>query len=416
MRAALALLSCCGLLVGCAALLGLDEDGTADTATGSSSGDPGSSSGVGSSGASSSSGESSSGGGSSGTITPDGGPSPIRADIAPGAHSLVAGDAHSCAITSEKTVKCWGAGAALGLDADSAQPVDIPDVTGVVALAAGSDFTCALRDEGSVWCWGKPGLVVLGEQAGGAPRQIGSLSHVIAVAAGSNHACAITRKSQSQVWCWGVGQFGKLGTGDSSDAPRPVVVTSSALADVQDIAAGADFTCAVDGSYDFWCWGKNDVKQLGSDGSGSQSPRKSSATTQLSAISAGANFACGVGLLGFARCWGANAYGQLGDDARVTSSPQTAPRQNDLALMRNGGRHSCLLIASNRRVLCMGDGADGQTGPGTIGDGFDMIATGSQHTCVAKLPSHIECFGNNERLQLGRVGAGGAEPGRVAGY
>ena len=93
------------------------------------------------------------------------------------AHSVAAGDRHTCALLSRGQLRCWGDNAfgQLGLASleyigDDELPADAPPVQlgdAVVTLAAGSAHTCAQLRGGAVRCWGNPSaLGVLFEDDG----------------------------------------------------------------------------------------------------------------------------------------------------------------------------------------------------------------------------------------------------------
>lgn len=52
---------------------------------------------------------------------------------------------HSCAISTDKSLRCWGYGS---------PSVQLSTLTNVTAVATGSRHDCAVVDESSVWCWG----------------------------------------------------------------------------------------------------------------------------------------------------------------------------------------------------------------------------------------------------------------------
>ena len=71
--------------------------------------------------------------------------------------AISAGYEHTCAITFEGGVKCWGQ-YWLGDPTRpfSLKPVDVVGLTrGVKAIAVGPSHTCALTSNGGVKCWGQ---------------------------------------------------------------------------------------------------------------------------------------------------------------------------------------------------------------------------------------------------------------------
>ena len=72
------------------------------------------------------------------------------------------GATHSCALLDDETVRCWGDDA-LGQLGDGARPTKVytsaptlvPGLTGIVRVAAGADHTCALTHDWTVLCWGR---------------------------------------------------------------------------------------------------------------------------------------------------------------------------------------------------------------------------------------------------------------------
>jgi alpha-tubulin suppressor-like RCC1 family protein len=209
------------------------------------------------------------------------------------------GGKHSCAVTGDGKVWCWGENekGQLGTPgwADHAEPARVPGVSHALAVRAGNDFTCALRDDGDVWCWGAditgtakagairtpPHAVVSGASAmdagfgracavvnGGVtcwghlpsgtavraqgPVPVDGIEGAVSVTVGYDHACALG--GDGKVSCWGRGEFGRLGNGACSDSDEPVAVEG--LSGVTALDASATHTCATtaDGVY---CWGGN---------------------------------------------------------------------------------------------------------------------------------------------------------------
>jgi alpha-tubulin suppressor-like RCC1 family protein len=241
---------------------------------------------------------------------------------------IYAGDAHACAVDGLGALWCWGGNehGQLGLGTTSPrsepgarEPVRILErVTGGIAL--GGAHTCAQLDGimETIACWGANGAGQLGDgttelRSLPAPAATGGTF----VAAGERHTCA-TRLGTTGIECWGWNERGQLGNGDACtpddtaclERSTPVRVASLERADA--LAAGDLFTCAIESGAVF-CWGANDVGQLGDTTRTSRpSPVRVDALGDVSALAAGANHACAISG-GELWCWGRNAQGQLGD-------------------------------------------------------------------------------------------------------
>lgn len=96
-------------------------------------------------------------------------------------------------------------------------PPELVEVAGIETLTSGQDHTCGLTNEGSVWCWGDNNLGQLGFGLApdirryNSPQQVIELGNdVTSVSAGHNHTCA--RRSDASVWCWGDNRENQTGS------------------------------------------------------------------------------------------------------------------------------------------------------------------------------------------------------------
>src|SRR5690349_458791 len=107
--------------------------------------------------------------------------------------------------------------AAAGTAAAEARPEDLQGieiVTGVAGVSAGGTHSCAVTTNHQVLCWGdgSSGQLGVGELSGPSPARLvlnragtGPLTGVAAVATGYSHSCALL--TVGEVRCWGDGGF-----------------------------------------------------------------------------------------------------------------------------------------------------------------------------------------------------------------
>jgi alpha-tubulin suppressor-like RCC1 family protein len=136
-----------------------------------------------------------------------------------GVTALGGGRDHTCAVEHSNTVVCWGTNGAgqLGHNdtVDSPFPRPVFDINRVAFVAAGgtSIHTCVVTLDQTVKCWGSNAGGQLGDGASSDlsyPIELG-LTGVVALATGSSHTCAV--KSDGTVYCWGIGTSGQVGGG-----------------------------------------------------------------------------------------------------------------------------------------------------------------------------------------------------------
>jgi len=333
-----------------------------------------------------------------------------------GLKRIVAGTAHTCVLTGQNQVRCWGdnqfgqLGYGNAIDVGDA-PTRLPFTAGDVPLSAidpmthlpfdpvqqlvaGHNHTCALLESGLVTCWGDNRFGQLGYNRTdnlGDGEPVTSFGYVTLgdlatrIAAGGDHTSAILQSGALR--CWGRNDFGQLGHGNTANIGDNETVFSAGNVDlgagiiVKDLALGDSHTCALLTTGAVRCWGRASEGQLGygnTNNLGDNEPINNLPNVSLTGVVrklvAGAFHTCALTFAGTLRCWGRGSEGQLGQsfggsDAlwgnQANELPSTLP--SDIIIgaqvtdVAAGDFHTCAL-SSDSQLKCWGRGDSGQLG------------------------------------------------------
>jgi alpha-tubulin suppressor-like RCC1 family protein len=247
-----------------------------------------------------------------------------------GVAAVSAGDVHTCAVTTTGAVKCWGNNLSgqlgNGTTTESAAPVDVAGLgSGVTAVSARWDHSCAVTTLRAVKCWGANTSGQLGNgtttNSAMPVNVVGLSSGVAAVSAGLFHSCAVT--TTGAVKCWGSNNFGALGDGTTTDSNTPVDVVGMGSG-VAAVSSGVNHSCASFTSGAVECWGDNRGGQLGNGTTTNSATPVDVAGlgSGVTALSVGDLTSCAVTAGGAVMCWGSNWAGGLGNGSSIyTDSP-----------------------------------------------------------------------------------------------
>lgn len=259
---------------------------------------------------------------------------------------VVAGTAHTCLLTDDAEVRCWG------YNQDG--QVNVPTDLGAVAdIAVGWYHTCALTDAPKVSCWGWNGLKQVD-----VPARVQTPQSVYA---GYATSCALNADAVLQ--CWGA----VLNRNEPGYKPW-----QGGSAGISAASVSANHGCALLDTGAVSCWGSNASGE-------SNVPADLGVAT---AVSAGASHACALLEDATVRCWGSNTYGQTAVPAGL----------NQVSLISTGGRHTCAL--ADGQVRCWGANDYGQS---TVPSGLEdvvSLSAGGLHTCAATASGAVSCWGS----------------------
>jgi len=199
------------------------------------------------------------------------------------------------------------------------------NINSVVDVGLGSTHTCAVTEKGYTYCWGDNIYGQLGQgwrvDKSYMPMIVGSLTDMREIDSSGNSICATDKSSSMR--CWGAGENGQLGNLDTADLALPTN-SSVALAkySISKFSVGIRSTCARLDNSAVFCWGSNQFAQVGLSNVQTiqTSPFASVQYSSLDAlqIESGGDFSCV--LTGNVWCWGKNNLGQLGQMRSSTFS------------------------------------------------------------------------------------------------
>jgi alpha-tubulin suppressor-like RCC1 family protein len=159
---------------------------------------------------------------------------------------VAGGTPHSCLIASDNKAYCWGRGVTgslgNGSTSNQAAPVAVsqgamPTGATIQQITAGNAHTCAVASDSKAYCWGNNLNSQVGD--GGTSSQSSPVAvsqgavpvsaTIRQISSGNEYSCAVS--SGHKTYCWGWGEFGRLGNGDTVIQTTPVAVIQGEMED-----------------------------------------------------------------------------------------------------------------------------------------------------------------------------------------
>lgn len=307
---------------------------------------------------------------------------------------------HSCAITSQQKVVCWGLNTVgqLGVPPSDIryQQMEVAGLSGVTQLEVGLNHTCAVISNGTVKCWGSNEVGQLGNgttSSWSTPVQVSGLTGVVQVTSGFKFSCA--RKADGTVFCWGFNNWNQLGnSGSIANLSSPIQVAG--ITDAVQVEAGYEFACIRKLNGQVRCWGNSNNT---AGGGLIYAPGGLSYMSNVSQISANPESRAACAVNGSTLCWG-YGWGSSGMGKYVNGLINATARVgvgNDfVCAVTNGSVGNCGVVGSDlasfgivdvvsgyfsvcaiggSSTYCWGDNNNGQqAAPVSLDDSSDVLS------------------------------------------
>jgi alpha-tubulin suppressor-like RCC1 family protein len=357
---------------------------------------------------------------------------PKAIDAASAYGAVDAGNSHACGRKTDGSLWCWGAnqyGSAGAVNPPMlAAPVRVGTETSWASVSAGGSTSCATKTDGTLWCWGSNSTAQLGDGTTtnrGLPTQVLTSAGVttsdwLDVSVGAAHTCG--RRAPAGIatlFCWGSNQYNEIGDGAGTGSRIYPVPINTGAAAIANESAGSASACARLADGTLACWGDNSYGEVGTGSTATSvaTPTPVNTATNWSSISVGGTYACAVKGDGTLWCWGANNVGQLGLGAlglkRVPTQVGTDTDWQSVAagLGASDRAHTCA-IKKDGSLYCWGASTMGELGTGTTsasssplrvgtGTAWASVAAGLAFTCAITSAGEAYCWGANDSGQLG---------------
>ncbi|MBW1905325.1 MAG: hypothetical protein JRD92_11210 [Deltaproteobacteria bacterium] len=239
----------------------------------------------------------------------------------------------TCAVRTDGTLWCWGhsghgeAGQG-SVGGTVYEPLEVTAASSWRQVSVGAHHVCAVQPDDRVWCWGYDSNGQLGDGTStgsqGAPQTTGGLASRVTAAFNSSYSL----DDSGNAFAWGHNIYGQLGIGGDEEVDVPLSTPVTGGLAFKQLSAGMHYACGVTTWGALYCWGRNAYTKLGMGGTAwgvpeLREPTRIGQDSTWQSVSLGANSACALRDDGSVWCWGRNQVGQLGLGHKTETSTPT---------------------------------------------------------------------------------------------
>ncbi len=310
--------------------------------------------------------------------------------------SVSAGNRHTCGITRQGAVYCWGSNDAAQLGTGNLQnssvPVAVAEGGTYARVSAGGEGSCALTAAGEAFCWGYGGQPGTGERG---PLAVPGAPKFTSLDAGDSYRMACGLRTDGGISCW------EFWTAAAYERPGTY----------RAVSGGHPCGVLPDGG-SVLCW----AQRTGS------SDTLEGASGTLVGIDGGPYSTCAWNTAGHAFCTTLFGYG-VGGSSSIFTFARIAG-QAAFVQVTAGGSQGCGVTADGTAYcwpITLGSGGPAfpihHGTPVQVGGSlrFSSVSAGNNHTCGVTTGGAAFCWGSNQygQLGLGFTGGAGGDPARV---
>jgi alpha-tubulin suppressor-like RCC1 family protein len=275
-----------------------------------------------------------------------------------------------------------------------------------------------------LWCWGNGNYGKLGNGSGATVSTpvttFSGGTNWKQVSCGDVYMAAI--KTNGTLWTWGRG--GQIGTNDTTNRFTPVT-TFAGGTNWKQVACGSFHGTSIKTDGTLWTWGNGNNGQLGNNQTtNAVTPVTTFAGgTNWKQVSGGTSYAAAIKTDGTLWTWGLGSYGRLGtNDTTNRSTPVTTfAGGTNWKQVSTGNQHTAA-IKTDGTLWTWGNGGFGTLGTNDItsrstpvttfagGTNWKQVSTRNQHTVAIKTDGTLWTWGYGT---FGRLG-NGATSGRIS--
>jgi len=237
---------------------------------------------------------------------------------------LACGYQYTIAVTDEGDVYSWGSNefGQLGLGHTKMidRPTKIPTLSKITKICAAHNHVIALNTFGEIFTWGSNHCGQLGRinvENFAVPGQVLIETATFRSVDCNDTACAAI-SNKGEIYVWGSGGNGKLGLGNTRSHPEPELVKEVKDIPFFQVSLGTHHTLALTETRQIYAWGAGHHGELGTGNRRRQlRPVALNSREKWATVLAGDEISFGITLTGALYVWGNCAGGLLGNGRKV---------------------------------------------------------------------------------------------------